>query len=133
MTASSRPSAGRGILHAAMYRLRSSRSIASMLPSLLLSGVIMLVMTAVMHLMWKGATGGFFGAWMESWLITWPIAFPVTYVIWPALQKLASLISAPTAKVETSLPGQAIADPGAEQEGFTVLRDLKSANDFSMV
>lgn len=121
-----------------VYRLRSSRSIASMLPSMLLSGVITLVMTAVMHLMLVASNHGFFSAWMESWLITWPIAFPVVYLIGPAVIRLAARISAPAAPVEI-LPGIAFADIDqvsasvTERNGFTVLRNLKPAQNFNPV
>lgn len=75
--------------------LRRSRSLAVMLPSLLLTGVITLIVTAVMCIMWNAPAGGFFGAWMESWLTAWPIAFPVTYLIAPSVNRLAARISAP--------------------------------------
>ena len=122
-----------------LYRLRRSKSIASMLPFLLLSGVITLVMTAVMHLMWSGWNDGFFGVWMESWLTAWPIAFPVAYLVSPALLKLAACISAPAVRAEPRLPGLAFGDINAvsanatANNGLTVLRNLKPAHDFSAV
>lgn len=115
--------------------LRSSRSIASMLPSLLSSGVMTLVITAVMHLMWNGLGGGFVGAWMESWLTAWPIAFPVAYVLAPVLARIATCLSVPVAR----LPGLGcddIVDASARvtaQNGLIVLRNLKPAHDFSAV
>jgi len=73
--------------------LRKSRSLASMLPSFVLSGVVTLGLTAFTRLMWLGANGHFFGAWMESWLILWPIAFPIMYLLSLPLSKLAARIS----------------------------------------
>ncbi|WP_334191048.1 DUF2798 domain-containing protein [Noviherbaspirillum sp.] len=75
--------------------LRRSRSLASMLPSLLFTGALTLVMTAVMQLVWEGPTANFFNAWMITWLTAWPIAFPVAYLIGPATSRFAARISAP--------------------------------------
>lgn len=122
-----------------LYRLRRSKSIASMLPFLLLSGVITLVMTAVMHLMWTGLSEGFLGVWMESWLTAWPIAFPIAYLVSPALLKFAAYISAPASRAEPRLPGLAFGDIRSASasvtatHGLTVLRNLKPAHDFSAV
>lgn len=134
-----RDSAAIGLAGQFVYRLRRSRSIASMLPSLLLSGVITLVMTAVMQVMWSGWSNGFIGVWMESWLTAWPIAFPVAYLSGPALQKLAAAISAPANRAAARTPGLAfgdIADASARvtaNNGFVILRNLKPAHDFSAV
>lgn len=123
-------------LKAAVYRLRRSRSIASMLPSLLLSGVITLAMTAVMHLTWGGAGRGFATAWMESWLTTWPIAFPLAYVLGPALMKVAAYISAPASRDGARTAELAFGDITAVSErvtannGLTVLRKIRPAHDF---
>ncbi len=120
--------------------VRRSRSLASMLPSLVLSGVITLVITAVMHVMWSGAAEGVFGAWMESWLTAWPIAFPVTYLLGPSLFKLA--VRAPVAPARVPVkhkPGIAFGDIATisarvtARNGFTVLRNLKPQYDFSAV
>lgn len=116
--------------------VRSSRAIASMLPPLLSSGVLTLVITAVMHLMWAGLTDGFVSVWMESWLTAWPIAFPVAYLSGPVLARVAAGISAPA--IETArVPGLAcgdIVDASARVtaiNGYRVLRNLKPAHDFS--
>ena len=74
-----------------LQRVRRSRSLASMLPALLISGVMTFVVTAVMHFMWDGISGH----WLESWLTAWPIAFPVAYVAGPLLTRMAAVISAP--------------------------------------
>lgn len=82
-----------------------------MLPSFLLTGVITLVMTAVMRLVWVGFRHDFFGIWMETWLIAWPIAFPVAYLAGPFLVKLAARISAPVGKTAQFEPvGLALSD-----------------------
>ncbi|HZW14009.1 MAG TPA: DUF2798 domain-containing protein [Noviherbaspirillum sp.] len=129
-----------GVAGSFVHRLRRSRSLASMLPSLLLSGVITFVMTAVMHLSWSGWSNGFFGAWMESWLTAWPIAFPVAYLMGPVLNKIAACISAPAARAEMR-PQSGLAfgdianvsDTVTANNGFVVLRNLKPAHDFSAV
>lgn len=73
--------------------LRKSRSLASMLPSFMLSAVVTLTLTALMRLMWLGVDRHFFSAWMESWLTLWPIAFPIMYLLGSPLRKLAARIS----------------------------------------
>lgn len=119
-------------------RFRSSRAMASMLPSLLSSGVMTLVITAVMHLMWNGPVTGFFDAWMESWLTAWPIAFPVAYLLAPVLSRVAALTSAPAFEA-ANRPGLGCGDivdvssSVTERNGFSVLRNLKPAHDFSAV
>ena len=60
--------------------LAGSRSLASMLPSLMATGAITLVITAVVCAVWSGSDNDFFGAWMEAWLTTWPIVFPLFYL-----------------------------------------------------
>lgn len=72
-----------------MHLLRRSHALASMFPSLLLSGVITLAVTAVVCVMWIGTDNDFFGAWMEAWLTSWPIAFPLTYLLNVVLRRLA--------------------------------------------
>lgn len=122
-----------------LYGLRRSKSLASMLPFLLLSGVITLVMTAVMRLMWTGWNEGFINVWMESWLTAWPIAFPIAYVVSPPLLKLAAYISAPAARPAPQVRGLAFGDIDGVSErvtannGLMVLRNLKPAHDFSAV
>lgn len=74
--------------------LRQSRALESMLPPLLLSGVMTLVITAVTRLLWAGLTDNFFQAWMESWLVAWPIAFPVAYLAGPFIGRLAAMFAA---------------------------------------
>ena len=81
---------------AAMHRrklLPRSRSLASMLPSFVLSGVVTCLMTALMCFMWLTPEGHFFSTWIESWLTLWPIAFPVMYLLSTPLRKLAAHIS----------------------------------------
>ena len=134
-----RQPAGAGVLAQLALRVRRSRSLASMLPALLSSGVMTLVVTAVMHLMWAGLTDGFAGRWMESWLTAWPIAFPFAYLVVPALVRFAARIAAPAKQIKANRPGLAFGDIQAvskrvtAQYGFSVLRNLKPANDFSAV
>lgn len=117
--------------------LRSSRALASMMPALLSSGVMTLVITAVMHLMWNGLVDGFFSVWMESWLTAWPIAFPVAYLLAPVLGRMAAASAA--APGTAAAPGLGCGDivgvsaSVTERNGFTVLRNLKPIHDFSAV
>jgi hypothetical protein len=122
-----------------LRHVRRSRSLASMLPALLSSGVMTLVAAAVMHLMWDGLIDGFAGRWMESWLTAWPIAFPVAYLVVPALAKLAARFSAPAAQFAPHEPGldfgdiEEVSKRVTAQNGCSVLRNLKPAHDFSAV
>ncbi|HYD96960.1 MAG TPA: DUF2798 domain-containing protein [Noviherbaspirillum sp.] len=117
-----------------VQRVRRSRSLASMLPALLSSGVMTFVITGVMHLMWSGIDG----RWIESWLTAWPIAFPVAYVVGPLVSRLSAATSAPAART-SSTGGLAFADIAdvsqrvTARHGYPVLRGLKPANDFSAV
>lgn len=133
MTTLSRSQPATGLLGAC---LRRSRVFASMLPSLLLSGLLTLVVTAVMQLTRDGLLADGFVTWMEIWLTAWPIAFPVTYLAAPAVARLAVTISAPaqTSSVRASgLTMNDIADASARvtsANSFTVLRNLKLKDDF---
>lgn len=72
-----------------------SRSLASMLPTILTTGLVSLVATAVLRLMWMGYGHDFTAAWMEAWLTVWPIAFPAAYISKPLVNKLARMLSKP--------------------------------------
>ncbi|WP_423679900.1 MULTISPECIES: DUF2798 domain-containing protein [unclassified Undibacterium] len=72
-----------------------SRSLASMLPSLLMTGLLTLFVTAILRLLWVGMTSDFFASWMEAWLTTWPIAFPLAYMALPVVQKISRSLSKP--------------------------------------
>lgn len=85
-----------------------------MLPPLLQAGVITLVMTAVMRLMWVGFDRHFFGVWMETWLTAWPIVFPIAYLLGPTTVKVAGLLAAPAA--------------GTHKAGGLALGDIKDAS-----
>ncbi|HJV51365.1 MAG TPA: DUF2798 domain-containing protein [Noviherbaspirillum sp.] len=121
------------LLHASVapaQLLRRSRALASMLPALLMSGVIMLVMSAVMRLMWIGPGHGFFGAWMEAWLTSWSIAFPLTYLLGPVFRRMARNLAAQDAPAPRQ-PGLGLADVVnasrrvTRNNRLTVLRNLK--------
>jgi len=66
--------------------IAGSRSLASMMPSLLSTGLITLFVTAFLRLVWIGFDNEFFAAWMEAWLTTWPIAFPLAYLSKPVFK-----------------------------------------------
>lgn len=73
-----------------------SKSLASMLPMLLTTGVITLVISAVTRVLWLGFSNDFLGAWMEAWLTTWPIAFPLAYLGMPFVKRLTNYLATPT-------------------------------------
>jgi hypothetical protein len=75
--------------------LAGSKSLASMLPTLLTTGVITLVISAVMRLLWLGYSNDFYAAWMEAWLTTWPIAFPLAYLSRPFVRRLSNYLATP--------------------------------------
>ena len=108
--------------------LRHSKSLASMLPAILSSGLITLMLTAAMHLMSDGFSNAFFGTWMETWLTAWPIAFPLFYLLSTPMNKLAARISAPATEdvaqpVSLSVDDIAGASERAtEKNGFEVRR-----------
>ena len=79
-----------------------SKSLASMLPMFLTTGVITLVICAVTRLLWLGLSNNFFGAWMEAWLTTWPIAFPLAYMGMPLVKRLTNYLAAPAKRPEPS-------------------------------
>ncbi len=82
----------------AQREFAGSKSLASMLPTLLTSGVITLAITAILRLVWLGFGNDFFAAWMEAWLTTWPIAFPLAYMSKPLIYRLANSLSSPANK-----------------------------------
>ncbi|RZI44402.1 DUF2798 domain-containing protein [Herbaspirillum sp. HC18] len=128
-----------GLVAMVVLRVRRSRALASMLPALLSSGAMTLALVVVMQVMQGGAAEGFSGRWLESWLIAWPIAFPVVYVLGSLLAWMMSMVSAPAKRVAARSSGLAfddIADASKRvtaRHGFTVLRGLKRADDFSGV
>lgn len=79
--------------------LAGSKSLGSMLPTILTTGVITLVICAVMRLVWVGFSNDFFAAWMEAWLTTWPIAFPVAYMSKPLINRLTHILATPVTPV----------------------------------
>src|SRR5437868_9638139 len=101
--ASSASRTGKSPLAQAVQFVRRSQSLAVMLPSLLQTGVITLVISAVMRLVWVGFDHHFFRIWMESWLTAWPITFPVAYLIGPSIVRFAARI-APAARTQTHEP-----------------------------
>jgi hypothetical protein len=98
--------------------MRGSRSLASMLPALLSSGLLALVITAV-TLQTQGVPhAGFFSAWMESWMIAWPIAFPIAYLARPRRHSASGLALRDI---------EAASMRAARKHGYKVLRGLKPA------
>ena len=60
----------------AKQKVAGSKSLASMLPMLLTTGVITLVIAAVTRLLWLGFSNDFLGAWMEAWYVPWSVTHP---------------------------------------------------------
>ena len=103
-----------------------SRSLASMLPTILTTGVISLVATAVLRLLWIGFNNDFFGAWMEAWLTVWPIAFPVAYISKPVVDQLTRKLSKPLAGAnEQTSSGLNVADVMHANDQATLKSGLK--------
>ncbi|MEN3293473.1 MAG: hypothetical protein V7642_2726 [Burkholderiales bacterium] len=123
---SSLPRVAKTSLADVAHALRRSQSLASMLPSLLLTGVITLLVGAVMRLLWAGLGHNFFSAWMEIWLTAWAIAFPVAYLAGPHVVRLAACISAPSARTAAFEPvGLALRDIEDASANATAKHDLK--------
>ena len=75
------------------FFMRRSRSVASMLPAFLISGMASLVMSLVLHAAGTGSTEHLVTGWIEGWLTAWPIAFPLTYVAALSMKKVTSLLN----------------------------------------
>ena len=88
--------------------LVGSKSLASMLPTFLVTGVITLVISAVMRVLWLGYSNDFFTAWMEAWLTTWPIAFPLAYMSMPFVKRLTNYLASPAKSRPAKAPGLSI-------------------------
>lgn len=105
--------------------VRRSKSLASMLPWLLLTGIATLLVTGFVPLLWLGvgydAGHGVFRRWMEAWLTTWPIAFPIAYLAGPVVARLART----SATAPASRPaGLALSDIEAASARATAKNDL---------
>lgn len=122
---SSLPRATKSPLIEATQFVRRSKSLASMLPSLLMTGVSTLLVTAILRLLWVGAGNGFVANWMENWLTAWPIAFPVAYLVGPSVARLAARISAPSADVTSRPAGLALSEIEAASARATAKNHLK--------
>lgn len=133
MNTLSRSSAFPSLLVGGAAFLRRSRSLASMLPALLWSGLATLYVTALMHLPAFGANAGFLRLWMESWLTAWPLTFPIVYIVGSLLLKLvASLTKSGTADMSGLCFNDAAeaSDRVTARRGLVVTRHLKPNDDF---
>lgn len=122
---------------AGLSSLRRSRSLASIMPSFLASGVLTLISTAVIH--WTSAPiEGEIATWLESWLIAWGIVFPIAYIAGLSMKNIALLLTSPVEQ-DATLPSRSARSalparlPTARtRNSFTVLRNLKIRQDFSV-
>ncbi len=113
--------------HRPKRELAGSKSLASMLPTLLTTGVITLVITAVMRMLWLGFSNDFFAAWMEAWLTTWPIAFPLAYMSIPFVKRLTNYLATPSAKsASTKTSALSISQIEKVASNATVKNQLKA-------
>lgn len=134
--ATERESAATNLLAEIGGFLRRSRALASMVPALTVSGLLMLAFTGMFQLTAIGSAEGMLSAWMESWLTAWSIAFPIAYVTGPALLKFAAYVSDAIdddAASESGLAFRDIASVSArvtQRNSFTVLRNLKVREDY---
>lgn len=83
--------------------IAGSKSLASMLPTILTTGVITLVVTGVLRILWAGMSNDFLSAWMEAWFTTWPIAFPIAYLSKPLIRKVSLSLTQSHAVKNSSL------------------------------
>ena len=75
------------------FFMRRSRSVASMLPAFLISGMASLVMSLVLHAAGTGGNEHLVTGWVEGWLTAWPIAFPLFYVAALCFRKATLLLN----------------------------------------
>ncbi|MFC7515195.1 DUF2798 domain-containing protein [Herbaspirillum sp. GCM10030257] len=114
------------------FFVRRSRSVASMLPAFLISGMVSLVMSLVLHAAGAGGNEHLVTGWVEGWLTAWPIAFPLTYVVALSLRKMTSLMK----KGSQPAGGLGFADVIEVSNGVTkahrlhVLRGLRACDPY---
>jgi hypothetical protein len=103
-----------------------SKSLASMLPTIITTGVITLVITGIMRLVWVGFSNDFFPAWMEAWFTTWPIAFPIAYLSKPIVKQLSNSLSQSVPAEHPALSLSQIRNASAEATKSNSLRVQRS-------
>jgi hypothetical protein len=119
--AAARIFAGLGML------LCRSRSLSSILPSFLASGVLTLIATTVIH--WSAApVEGLIGTWLESWLIAWSVVFPVAYISSVTMQSIAVALSEPAEQSEQQVRA-ALTEVSAALTNATMMHNLKRKKD----
>jgi hypothetical protein len=118
--------------------VRHSRSLASMMPALLVSGAASLLVSVLLHglaLDVAGVSGVAEVAlhgWLEAWLTLWPLLFPLVYLAGLALRKARRLSAARRLRQ----PGLGFGDIAAVSrqidagQAHAVLRGLKPRNDY---
>lgn len=115
--------------------VRHSRSLASMMPALLLSGAASLLASVLLHglaLDVAGVAEVALHGRLEAWLTLWPLLFPLVYVASLALRKARRLAAARRMR----LPGLGFGDIAAVSRQIdagrrhAVLRGLKPRNDY---
>lgn len=84
-------------IHHAKFMRKLPARFEPLLFSLLLSGMMSLLVSAVATWHSLGMPPGFVGVWMASWLSSWPIAFPAVMVVAPVVRKLVARCVEPRA------------------------------------
>ncbi|MEC4720637.1 hypothetical protein RY831_15845 [Noviherbaspirillum sp. CPCC 100848] len=115
--------------------VRHSRSLASMMPALLLSGAASLLVGVLLHAVAPDvvdAAGVPLLGWQEAWMTLWPLLFPLFYLASLVVRKARHL----AAVRMTWQPGLGLAEIAAVSRqidaglGRPVLRGLKPRNDY---
>jgi len=112
--------------------VRHSRSLASMMPALLLSGAVSLLVSVLLHGLSLHVADVALHGRLEAWLTLWPLLFPLAYLASLAVRK-ARRLAAARAQRKPGLSYGDIADVGAQIDAahrLTVLRGLKPGNQY---
>ncbi|RJF97249.1 DUF2798 domain-containing protein [Noviherbaspirillum saxi] len=116
------------------FFMRRSRSLASMLPAFLMSGIASLALSLVLHLPGTGFSEHLASGWLESWLTAWPIAFPVAYVGALLLRKMkAATKSSSVSRTVAGLGWSDFAEVSQQVTAahcLTVLRGVKATPSY---
>ena len=113
------------ILAECAWFVRCSRSLSSLLPAFLVSGLMALLISAITLISLDLHGADFISAWLESWLVAWPIAFPVAWLAVPRRAATGAKTAASHGMGVASI--ESVSRRVTERQGRTVLRGLQSA------